>query len=174
MKSHSVIRILLVLCVTFSLARVSTAQQAPNAVFLELGGSAVLYSINYDRHLTPDMGFRVGFGYLGLSASSSDQSTDVSSASASVLIIPATFNYFLGTGSSRLELGAGIVYVSLSASVSGGVGSAFSGSGIGGAAVIGYRYQPSDGGLLFRASFTPIIGSGGFLPWAGLSVGYAF
>ena len=150
-----------------------------NAIFLELGGNGVLYTVNYDRLLAQDYGFRVGIGYLGVSSGSNNG--DGTSASASLLIIPATFNYFLAShtdgkvGSSKFELGAGIVLVDLSANVSGGgIGNAFSKSGLGGTATIGYRYQPSDGGVLFRVGFTPIFGSGGFLPWAGISVGFTF
>jgi hypothetical protein len=155
--------------------------QASNSIFLELGGNGLLYTVNYDRLLAQDYGFRVGIGYLGVSSSSPDNGNGSTSASASFLIIPATFNYFFAShtdgkvGSSKFEVGAGIVLVDLSASVSGGgVGSAFSGSGVGGTATIGYRYQPSDGGVLFRVGFTPFFTSKGFLPWAGISVGFTF
>ncbi len=155
------------------------ATQTQNAIFIELGGNAVLYSLNYDRLLGQDYGFRVGFGYLGVSSGS--QNNDGTSASASLLIIPATLNYFLAShsdgkvGSSKFELGAGIVLVDLSANVSGGgIGNAFSKSGFGGTATIGYRYQPYDGGVLFRIAFTPVFGSVGFLPWAGISFGFTF
>jgi hypothetical protein len=49
-------------------------------------------------------------------------------------------------------------------------------------ATLGYRYQPVEGGLMFRIAFTPLIGFAQALilvvpvvvPWAGISVGYGF
>lgn len=153
---------------------------APNGIYVELLGNGMLYTINYDRFLLDNIGVRAGFEYIGLSASSPSGSGE--SASVSMLLIPITLNYFLAShdngkvGSSKLELGAGILFVSLSASASGNAGSIFSASGIGiaGTATIGYRYQPSDGGFIFRIGFTPIFGSGIFLPYGGLSFGYGF
>jgi hypothetical protein len=158
--------------------------QTQNAIYLEILGNGILYTINYDRLLGQDYGFRVGLGYLGLSRSSSNNNDDGgTTASASLLVVPATFNYFLAShsggtvGSSKLELGVGIVFLDVSASVSsGGVGTLISGSGgfIGETATIGYRYQPYDGGFLFRIAFTPIFTKLGFLPWGGVSFGLTF
>ncbi len=78
-------------------------------------------------------------------------------------------NYLLGSGHSRLELGAGIVIIT------GRVD--FSRVNTSDAAVIGtgtfaYRYQQPISGLYFKAGFTPFIAGGSFLPWFGLSIGY--
>lgn len=150
---------------------------APNGIYLELLGNGLLYTINYDRFITDDISLRFGFGYLGISASSESGE----SASASMMLVPITFNYFLAShdngkaGSSKFELGAGILVANLSASASGNAGTLFSASGFGiaGTATIGYRYQASDGGFIFRIGFTPLIGNG-FVPWGGLSFGYGF
>ena len=74
-----------------------------------------------------------------------------------------------------LELGAGgvLVYATGKASF-GGSSSTSSGVGALGTAIVGYRYQPSDGGFTLRAGFSPLFGSGGFLPLPYLSLGGAF
>jgi hypothetical protein len=152
---------------------------APNGIYLELLGNGLLYTINYDRFISDDISLRAGFEYIGLGAS--DPSSG-ESASVSMMLIPITFNYFFAShnngtvGSSKLELGAGVMIVNLSASATGSAGTLFSGSGlgVGGTATVGYRYQPSDGGFIFRIGFTPLFGPGGFVPFGGLSLGYAF
>ena len=162
-----------------SITRPTRAQvTAPNGIYIELLGNGLLYTINYDRFITDDIGLRGGFEYIGLSATSGSGE----SVSVSMMLIPITFNYFLAShdnrkvGSSKLELGAGIVIANISASVSGNVGNVFSGSGLGlgGTATVGYRYQPSDGGFIFRIGFTPLFGPGGFQPFGGISFGYGF
>ena len=162
----------------FSIAIPARAQvTAPNGIYLELLGNGLLYTINYDRFISDDISLRGGFEYIGLAASSGTES-----ASISMMLIPITFNYFLTShdhgkpGSSKFELGAGIVIVNISGSASGNAGELVSGSGTGiaGTATIGYRLQPSDGGFIFRIGFTPLIGAGGFLPFGGLSFGFAF
>jgi len=153
---------------------------APNGIYFELLGNGLLYTINYDRFVSDDISLRAGFEYIGLGAS--DPSGGGESISVSMMLVPITFNYFFAShnngmiGSSKFELGAGVVIVNLSANATGSAGTLFSGSGVGvgGTATIGYRYQPSDGGFIFRIGFTPIFGPGGFVPFGGLSLGYAF
>ena len=44
-------------------------------------------------------------------------------------------------------------------------------------AVVGYRYAPSDTGVVFRVGFTPLLAFAGearFLPLGGMSVGASF
>jgi hypothetical protein len=153
----------------------SSQDFAPNAIYVELLGNGLIYSVNYDRLISPSTGFRVGFGYIGISGGTD---ADGNSISASLLTIPATFNYFIGSidsrgmmSSSKLELGLGIVFVHAGASYGGLSGG---GSGIGGTATIGYRLQPWDGGFVFRIGFTPVFVLSDFLPYGGLSLGYSF
>lgn len=151
-------------------AAATPARTAHNAVYIELLGNGVLYSMNYDRMVTDDISVRVGLMYLSVSASSGD-----ASAKASLAFIPVVGNYLLGKGDHKFELGLGalLVYASASSGTSDDFVSG-SGGGVGGTAVIGYRYAPHDGGFVFRGGFTPVFGQGGFLPWFGLSLGYAF
>jgi hypothetical protein len=145
---------------------------ANNVLSVELAGNAAIYSVNYERFFTDDIAARIGFGYISLTASSGSES-----ASASILFIPLMASYMgIGSADHKLELGAGPLFVSASASAS-GIGSSAahaSGFGVAGTATVGYHYVPHDGGFDFKIAFTPIFGAGGFLPWGGLGLGYVF
>lgn len=144
---------------------------APNALYVELLGNGGFYTLNYERRFIEDLSARIGFGFISVSATAGS-----ASSRASVMSIPLMANY-LGIGNDRhhLELGAGLILVYASAATSSAdsiaSGSAF---GVGGTATVGYRYQPRDGGFLFRVGFTPQFGAGGFQAWGGLSLGGAF
>jgi hypothetical protein len=143
---------------------------ASNSIFIELLGNGLLYSINYDRMLMENLSVRVGLMYLSLSAADGTESAKVS-----FMLVPVMLNYLLGSGSHKLEIGAGPVVAHASGTASGTGGDlAASGTGVAGTAVVGYRYVPKDGGFTFRGGFTPLFSKGGFFPWVGLSFGYVF
>ena len=160
-------------------------RDANNSFFVEGGGSGLLYSLNYERIVERDFGLRVGFGYVGLSATASSGGT-TSSASASIVTVPVMFNYLgISSGNHTLELGAGatMVYVS-GAGSSGPIAGSASGMVPLATAVIGYRRQPVDGGFMFRIGVEALVGKGlalsnpdpntvGVLPWAYLSLGFS-
>lgn len=147
----------------------SAAQSAKNAVYLELAGNGVLYTLNYERAFSESVSGRAGLFWMSVDAAGQN-----SSGSATLNLIPVTANYFVGTN-HRLELGAGPLIVRASAEAStAGFDAESSGLGVGGTATIGYRYQQPDGGFVFRIGLTPVFSSAGLLPWAGLSLGYAF
>jgi hypothetical protein len=142
---------------------------AKNTVFLEAGGTAFAYALNYERWLTSYMAVRAGFGLLPI----------VKSPHA---FVPGGISFFVGEGSHKLELGAGAVGVwKPQAKIveetvdSGGieVNAWWSAS-----ATIGYRYGNPKGGFVFRATFTPMViffDKVKFpIPWGGLSFGYGF
>jgi hypothetical protein len=188
MKKHFIFAVLIFTLATISFVSASNAQGgvgtprgsssqdfAPNAIYVELFGNGLLYTVNYDRLISPSTGFRVGFEYIGINGGTD---ADGNSISASLLAIPATFNYFIGSinsrgmmSSSKLELGLGIIFVHAGASY-GGISGA--GSGVGGTATVGYRLQPSDGGFVFRIGLTPVFVLSDFQIWGGLSLGYSF
>lgn len=150
----------------------SSGPKAKNALFLELLGNGILYSLNYDRRLNDRFSLRAGMMYFSIGASSSDGS---SSSKATVLLVPVLFNVLFGGKNHKFELGAGplVAYASAEAS---GIGGSAGGKGVGfaGTSSIGYRYSPADGGFFFRAGLAPLISSKGFLPWPELSFGAAF
>jgi hypothetical protein len=147
---------------SFALVNETKAQSvdANNAIYLELGGNGLIYSLNYDYRFNTDWSARAGVMYLPIE--------DVT-----LTIVPIIANYLYGNN-HMLEIGAGIAYVGISFETDDDEFFSFSGSGVVGTGTFGYRYQKVDGGFVFRAGITPIFGAGGFLPWAGLSLGYAF
>lgn len=134
-----------------------------HSVFLELGGNALAYSINYDYRLLEHVSARAGLGYFGLSQGGGN---------GSVLFVPLMVNYLTGTGSSHFEIGAGPVFSSIGGKF---INFDRSYSGVLGiTSTIGYRLQPRDGGFHFRIGLTPVFAAGFFLPWLGISFGYSF
>ncbi len=151
---------------------------AQNSIYVEGLGAGLAYSVNYERLLTNDLGVRLGFSYLSLSASVGDSSAD-----ATFITVPLTASYLgISSGSHALELGGGMTigYASGSASHF-GVESTGAGMVPIGTAMVGYRFQPRNGGFQFRVGAQAFIGDGlgdlggfGFAPWAYLSLGATF
>ena len=151
-------------------------QYAKNGGYLELGGNGGLYSLNYERFLSPDFSIRAGFASYSGESWWGDEET-------SVTTFPLLGNYFYGNGSNRLELGAGILLGSKKVKSGWGEEMNRSSTIFDLTAVVGYRYQKPAGGFIFRAGFTPFYAlSGGedaypdegFTPSGGISFGYAF
>ena len=163
-----------------------------NSLYLELGGSGALYSVNYDRimkKMKKSMtSFSIGCTYWG-KIDYSDGRTDIG--------IPVSYNYLIGKKNNHLELGLGLTllyfkifdnYLNVKEEQK-GISPIFS-------LKFGYRYQKPTGGIFYRATFTPILyafsynktittytnndariieystENQGFLPWAGISIGY--
>lgn len=130
-------------------------------IYLEAGGSGIIYSINYDGRLSKmenGIGIRLGIGGASYSGDG-------------YLAIPLQLNYLLGSKGQYLELGAGITYVSVSDIFFDNSSS----NNVAGSFVIGFRKQPfGKKGLTWRLAFTPFIGFGAVQPWAGASVGFRF
>ena len=149
--------IALILCASAGEAQEPLPAQGRNAVYFEILGNGVIYSINYDRKFTPTISGRLGIGGLGTAGA-----------------VPLMVNFMPGTGASRLELGIGPALVFAPEDIDEGEFSDELDAGLVGTATIGYRYQPVLGGFVFRVGFTPLFGQGGILPWGGVSFGYSF
>lgn len=150
---------------------VDATRRAMNAVYVEFGGNGLVYSVNYERFLNEDVSARAGVGYLAVG-----DSTLVGSASASLTTVPLMLNYLgVGRDDHRLELGAGVVILYMSAQTYDGLGSDL-GAGLlaAGTGSVGYRYAPLDGGFSFKVAFTPLLGAFGLIPLAGVSLGAGF
>jgi hypothetical protein len=163
--------IIVVLLFSSHMAFGQDSRSANNSLYLELLGNGGLYSLNYDRMLTNNVGVRLGVSRFGFDAATLDQDLD---AHAKISVSTLTFmtNYLVGKGKHCLELGVGAMGVFASADVD-GVGGV-SGEGFSGTGTIGYRIQPLDGGFLFRVGFTPAYNKDGFSSWIGISLGAAF
>jgi hypothetical protein len=90
---------------------------------------------------------------------------------------PVLLNYLAGRHNHYFEIGAGVFVLNMHADGR----EIFFGTEINaqktmalGAAVIGYRYQPANGGFLFRIGLTPLFHSGESIIMGGLSLGVAF
>jgi hypothetical protein len=127
-----------------------------NAFYGELGGSGLLYSVNYEFRFIPELGARVGLTVIPFCIFRCK--TYVGG--------PITMSTFLGEGSHHVELGAGVTAFFVNDNDARWV-----------EGHIGYRYEAVDGGFLFRAMFTPLFRMNKLndaLPWGGLSAGYSW
>jgi hypothetical protein len=137
-----------------------------NSLFVELGGPALVYSIDYERLLgQSNLSVRVGFGFIHLTGTffgTHYNEEDIS--------VPALLSYYLGTPTHKIQLGLGAVVRHREDDFD-------SGSSTAGlfTVALGYRYLPPDGGVNFGVAFTPMFGADPkFLPWASASVGFGY
>ena len=140
----------------------------PQAVFFEVLGTGVGYSVNYDTRFqkTEDgLGGRAGVSYF-------------KSNGLGVFSLPVGLNYLLGKNGNYFEVGAGATFLSVKEDENKHGEFLFIGgeeSTVVGTLVFGYRRQPVEGGFTFRAGVSPIIGGGDFIPWwPHVGFGYAF
>ncbi len=169
---------LLLLIIAFFPFSVLQAQYEPirrNTLFFEAGGNGFLYSLNFDRILSSGTNGRLcgrsGFMYLpGLP----------NNARRHMVGVPLELTYCKGRETHFLELGLGVtgIYDSYGGRYAEGILLAV--------ARIGYRHQKREGGLFYKAGFTPMYGTiyplkvgyrGPYderiiLPMVGLAVGY--
>jgi hypothetical protein len=147
-----------------------------NAAFVELLGNGGLYSLNYDRLLTDNVSLRAGF------ARWTADDLFGSEAQKHFTTVPLLANYLVGSGTGRLELGAGVLLGRRRQDWGGG-GTETTESFVSLTGVLGYRHQPRGRGWMFRAGVTPFFGIGdedvaypdpGFTASIGLSGGYSF
>lgn len=135
-----------------------------NSVFLEVGGSGYFGSINYERTITKDANVRIGFLFI-----------------SDVVIVPLTMGKLYGHSSHKFELAGGITFARNPNEYKDdeevtGVYLLLTG-------FVGYRYQPMNRRILFRAGLTPLLSfydntsdapNLRLEPWAGVSCGWRF
>jgi hypothetical protein len=110
----------------------------------------------------PTVGFRMGFGLV----EGSDQHWSV--------MLPIFINVLPGANSwssSNFELDAGVVYHSSGVSI---WYETATNSGLFYSLGLGYRYESSDEGILFRITITPLFFSDQTIFYGGVSFGSAF
>lgn len=146
-------------------------REANNALYVELLGASLFYSINYDRRIG-DLAIRAGLMYFSVS---SGTTASGDSASASWLGFPISVMYNIGSIKHSFEVGAGITIHHFGGSVNTlGVESSDSATLVLGHGILGYRFQPPRTGFFLRAGLSPIVGSGVFLPWPHVGLGATF
>jgi hypothetical protein len=144
-----------------------------NTVQLELGGHGFAYSINYERFLLNrpclKTSVQVGASYYPPSTGTRD------------LWFPVMVNQLFSLRAHHLEAGGGLVLLRETGRDADNAASGWFWSNLVGLR-LGYRYQAPNSPWLLRVGFTPFIeadflsgqGSGEFIPFGGLAVGYSF
>ncbi len=134
--------------------------QSRQSLFLEAAGQGLSFTVNYDTRLLDEVdgiGLRVGASYMKTSK-------------IDFLRVPVSFNYLIGSDGKFLELGLGATF--------GNSKMMDTDSKTLGTLCIGYRVQPPEGGLCYRAALTPYFNVGPnsvFIPYfGGVSIGYCF
>ena len=138
-------------------------KRAQHTVFLELGGSSLLYSLNYDYRIAQRVSLRAGGFFIP------PRGEDFGAFGG-----PALVNLILLDGRHQIEIGAGVtVFAPFGSAECGRLETCPDDPFMTGATgAIGYRYQPFGGGRFFRLSYVPLYSfQDGFMSWAGVSFG---
>lgn len=150
----------------------SQAMEAKNAVYLEVGGNAFGYSLNYERIVFQKNKLKLG-ARIGISLVPENTFYGI----APYPIVPLEMIALLGKSNHHLETGIGVTpYVGYSYH-DGYPGVAFLEEKLEAAATfrLGYRYQKPNGGFMARVGIMPFLTSDGYLlPWGGISIGKSF
>jgi len=163
-------RATILLIVTVCLSETVHSQQAGvlnahNAVYIELGGPGMLYSVNYEYRIVRQFSLRAGFTIWKF---------PFLIASVDMMAAPVMINLLLGGRHANLEIGIGLLAGRAAGEWLIGGGSLGETTFVVGTGTIGYRHQSIDGGFVFRIGFTPVFSSDGLLPAFGLSMGHSF
>ncbi|HEY5148002.1 MAG TPA: hypothetical protein VII82_14610 [Polyangiaceae bacterium] len=142
------------------------SRAANNSFFVELGGSGLFYTFNYERIFgDSDISLRVGFGYVHLDGTFLRHTFNEEDLS-----VPAIASYYIGSGSHRIQIGlGGVLLYQQSDGINEGTTTSLNVAG-----VLGYRYLPLDGGVNFGISFTPCFRPDVTVPWGGIDFGVGF
>lgn len=155
---------------------ISQEDIAKTSIYLEILGNGGVYSINVERKLTSNFYGRIGMGNWS-------SANFLNFGESSFVTFPVMGNMLFGSGSSKLEIGAGFLLGRYSFESAFGEendrkATIFSFTG-----VAGYRYHKPEGGFMVRAGLTPFLDltgdedaypdTGLFLS-GGVSVGYSF
>jgi hypothetical protein len=141
-----------------------------NNLFIELYGSAGIYSLNYERVylISPALNLtsRVGFAYLGLS----------SPWNLNIISCPVSFSALLGKHDNRIELGISCAYYTQNVAETDKNDRNNLLNGL----IIGYRLQPKNKHVIIRITYTPLLKKSlnsndhSFYQGGGFSFGYSF
>jgi len=136
------------------------------SVYVELGGNAMLYSLNYDVVFSNNWGFRLGGSYYPGSSHGDDFLFNSSVGTDAFLGLIMGLHLF-GKVPNQIETGAGILFGTIYEPQKWDApkppGLTFT---------LGYRYYPKEfSHVTFKAAFTPIINSSGIHPYFGISLG---
>ena len=137
----------------------SAQEKKQNHIFAELGGSAILYSINYERYFGNHFTTRIGGSYLRFPG------IPTLIRPAKIFTLPIFGNFLIGKPWFSVEAGAGGYLL----------------GEIGGdkkfhpGILLGTRFEFKSG-FIFRITYTPVYSHSKekLVPWYGLSIGQRF
>lgn len=182
MKYLSITIFLLIYCnVSFGQDSIPTDNgNRKNAVYIELAGRGY-FSFNYDRAFGNKNRVSFGFGWnhmeTNVDSLKAIENEVVGDHEASpYLVLNTQYSRLIGKGPHYLELGFGTVITLFDLENIGFANNLYEDESILTIyPLIGYRYESSKG-LLFMASFNPLIQipQGYFWPIPGISLGYMF
>jgi len=152
------------LCLFLNIYQGLSQTQVKHGIFVEAGGNAYWYSLNYERQGSKGFIARVGVGYINR-----------------ILVVPITVGKVFGHKNHHLELSGGLDLVHNSLT---DVLSPVKRQLVALTTFIGYRYQKPTGNFFARGGFTPIWTfyssskydgtPGRVFPWLGASVGFTY
>ncbi len=151
---------LVLLSGTLSQGLYAQDSSATHTMYLDLGGSAGAYSINYQEHLIGNAWWEFQWS-VGLSCFPIDKNNGI------VLVIPTLLHLDIGQDPSKLEFGFG---QALSVTTKGSGFSMLT-------PFVGYRYHNPQSRWMYRVTYTPIVSyllQFQYQHWMGLSVGYVW
>jgi len=124
--------------------------------YVELLGSGILYSFNYDYRWTRHAAIRGGVEAWGSSGSAA-------------FAFPVTASALIGgRGKGSFEIGGGPVFLAGTEDLQDFEGEILFST------FLAFRLQPPQGGFFMRAGIGPVFGGGEWLIWPALSFGYSF
>ena len=140
--------------------RAQLKRERTNSLYLEIGGNNYFYSINYEKLLFNCVSPRVGVALFPLGESSHTYGNTISLKITLLAMI--NYSLFLSKTSS-IELGYGygnlLFEDYMSATIS-----------------IGFKYIPTNGKMIYKLSFTPLLNNktihNSF--WAGFGIGFNY
>jgi hypothetical protein len=148
------------------LCRSEVRAQNRNAVYVEIGGSAYSYSINYERTFSNNILARGGIGVTNGN-----------------FIVPLTAGRYFGNGNHHAEMSLGLAYVHGRINPNDLYQETIRRNQYFATGFLGYRYQNPDKAFLLRAGYTPLykihdsyspFDDHFWFHWAGISFGYMF
>ena len=154
-----------------AVGELSRKAYSSGCMYIELFGTGLLYSLNYEIRFAENWSGRVGFTQFSIPTIFEPE------LDLSVTGFPVLLNYLTGSNGHYFEMGAGVLILKISLTGKElwlGMDVDGHANRVIGAAAFGYRYQPSKGGFLFRIGVTPLFHPGGVKFLGGLSVGASF
>lgn len=137
---------------------------APYSLYFEVFGPGLLYSLSFDYRFVENAAFRFGAGYFEFG---------IFSPSHEFVTVPLTLSYLPGSGNHFFEIGAGATLIFETTPSTGDT--ELQPAPV---ALLGYRYQRTNGGFMFRIGVNvfalPDDDEWEALPWPYLSLGATF